>query len=291
MNSNTLKALMGSAIGIFLFFIPIPDGEGHNIPLVILINAIKSIISKPTLNLLIIIVLFLLCCSWLASRFTNIENIKKFHSKDHPIVGLVFFLSLIIAIMVQWQSGPEWILNDDVGGLAVAISRTVITTVIIAGIGVIFLIEFGILEFIGTLLEPLMRPLYRTPGVSAVDAITSFVAAPAVGIFMTNKLYKQKTYTQREAATIASSFSICSLGFFAYLAGAGDILPYLPHMIIASFIINFLLATIMARIPPLSLKKDQYIDGTPRQPDLHNIANPPLQEQVELRHNVLAVSH
>ena len=85
-------------------------------------------------------------------------------------------------------------------------------------------------------------------------AVASFVAAPAVGIFITNKLYLEGHYTQRESASIATNFSICSLGFFALLASIGGIMAYLPHMIIVSFIINFTLAALMVRIPPLSRK-------------------------------------
>lgn len=55
-----------------------------------------------------------------------------------------------------------------------------------------FITEFGLLEYIGVLIEPLMRPVFKVPGYAAIDAVTSFVANPTLGIFFTNKLYKEK---------------------------------------------------------------------------------------------------
>ncbi|MBV7435040.1 hypothetical protein KRX19_08390 [Cardiobacteriaceae bacterium TAE3-ERU3] len=260
--SGAIKAIIGSLIGILVFFIPLPTGDGGSkIPLVSIIGAVKGAVSG-VLPYVVLLILFLLCVSWLLFLRKQPERLQKFHRKDNWLVGTLFIIALFIDILLVFNIGPDWLLNKDVGGLVLYLSGSVLLTVTIAGFFVVFLTEFGFLEFLGTLLEPLMRPLYRLPGNSAVDAITSFVSAAAVGIFFTNRLYERGTYTQREAAAVASSFSICSLGFFAVLADTANIIDYLPYMIIVSFIVNFLLAAIMVRIPPLSRKKDIYIDGS-----------------------------
>lgn len=259
-NHGRAKAILGSCAGLFIFFFPIPSTEGAKIPLVIMINSAKTLLGD-TVNYLTLAIITLLCFTWIFSFFTKNKKIQSYHKKDGIISGVFFILAAFFAYLITFNIGPQWLLNEEVGGLSLYLGGSVFLTVTIAGLFVVLLTQFGFLEFIGTLFEPLMRPLYRLPGKSAVDAVASFVAAPAVGIFVTNKLYETGHYTQREAASIATSFSICSLGFFALLASIGDIMAYLPHMIISSFFINFILAAIMVRIPPLSNKLDVYHDG------------------------------
>lgn len=260
-STGALKALTGSLIGLSIFFIPFAvDGDQSKVPLVSIIDAIKSFLGG-SLEYITLGITLLLSVTWIASRFSANKALKDYHRKDNTVVGFLFLLGAVFAALLVFKVGPEWFLHKDVGGLALYLGGSVFLTVTVAGFFVLFLTEFGFLEFVGTLMEPLMRPLYRLPGRSAVDAVASFVAAPAVGIFITNKLYNSGHYTQREAASIATNFSICSLGFFALLASIGGIMEYLPHMIISSFIINFVLAAVVTRIPPLNNKPDTFFDG------------------------------
>ncbi|MBY5940909.1 hypothetical protein KUW00_08390 [Halomonas sp. DP5N14-9] len=267
--SAGVTSLVGSLIGLCIFFFPFPTADGSlKIPLVIIIDYLKSSLGGA-LEYLTLGLVALLCVTWLLSRRVASSGasspwrraVAAYHEKDGTMTGLTFLLAAVFTFMLVFQIGPDWLLHKDVGGLALYLGGSVFLTVAIAGLFVLFLTEFGFLEFVGTLMEPLMRPLYRLPGKSAVDAVASFVAAPAVGIFITNKLYLEGHYTQRESASIATNFSICSLGFFALLASIGGIMAYLPQMIIVSFIINFTLAALMVRIPPLSRKLDVYHQG------------------------------
>lgn len=262
-SSAGLISLAGSLIGLGIFFLPLPDGDGQmTIPLVIMINLLKQTLGGA-LNFITLGLIVLLCVTWLMSRISGHEGLRRYHRQDGTMTGITFLLAAVFAALLAFGVGPQWLLHEDVGGLALYLGGSVFLTVTIAGFFVIFLTEFGFLEFVGTLMEPLMRPLYRLPGKSAVDAVASFVAAPAVGIFITNKLYMEGHYTERESAAIATNFSICSLGFFALLASIGGIMAYLPHMILVSFVINFTVAALMVRIPPLSRKRDVYFAGNP----------------------------
>ena len=107
-----------------------------------------------------------------------------------------------------------------------------------------------------------MRRVYQVPGKAAVDAVSSFVAAPAAGVMITNDLYQKKVYTAREASSITTNFSIASLGGFAFLSSIAGIEDLYNEVVLAAFICVFVLAAIMIRIPPLSRKPDTYIDGT-----------------------------
>ena len=69
-----------------------------------------------------------------------------------------------------------------------------------------FLISYGLMEFIGVFLKPVMRPVWKTPGRSAIDAVASFVGSYSVGLLITNRVYKELRYSTKEACIIATGF-------------------------------------------------------------------------------------
>ena len=265
-NNNNPRGLMNflifTVLGVFVFFIPIiKTEEGSKVPLIVIIDLIKTFLGEA-LTLIVVLLVCLLCVTYVMAKFTTgFSTLKKYHSKDTYITGVLYVLAAIFSTMLLLESGPAFVLNSEVGGLAITLARSVLLTVIVAGSFVMFLTEFGFLEFVGILIEPVMRPLYRLPGRCAVDAVASFVCAPAVGVFITNKLYLNGDYTQREASTITTNFSVCSLGFFAVLTSIAGINHLLPQVIISSLIITFVMGMIVVCIPPLSNKKNIYIDG------------------------------
>ncbi|WP_138159882.1 YjiH family protein [Peptoniphilus catoniae] len=260
--ANFLKALIFSGIGVFMFFIPCLTGsKGESIvPMVYLVNGAKTA-AAGILNHLVMIVCIGLSITYTYGKINKNSYFGKFHEKDGVFTGILYYLAAIFSTMLVFQVGPEQIVNPDVGGLAISLAGSTLFTVTIAGWLVTFLIEFGILEFIGTLIEPIMRRVFLLPGQSAVDALSSFVAAPAVGVFITNKLYNECVYTEKEACCIMTNFSVVSLGFFALLVSITDTQEMYGAAVLTSLLTVFILAIIVIRIPPLSKKKEQYKNG------------------------------
>ena len=79
---------------------------------------------------------------------------------------------------------------------------SVTTIVPIGSVFLAFLTGFGLMEFIGVFMEPVMRPFFKTPGRSAVDAVASFVGSYSLALLITNRVYMEDTYTKKEAAII-----------------------------------------------------------------------------------------
>ena len=260
-SKNIIKFLIFSGIGIFLFFIPCVESNGETVvPMVYLVNKSIELIGDFK-NYLTMAVCIILSITYNISKFNKKGKLYKFHRKDGAVTATLYYLSAIFSIMVVFNIGPSQILDPEVGPTAISLAGNTLFTVTIAGWLVTFLTEFGILEFIGTLIEPVMRKIFKLPGQSAVNALSSFVAAPAVGVFMTNKLYKENVYTEKEAATIMTSFSLVSLGFFALLVSITNTTYMYGNVAITSLLVTFLLAVIMVRIPPLSKKTDTYSNG------------------------------
>ncbi len=69
-----------------------------------------------------------------------------------------------------------------------------------------------------------MRPLWKTPGRSAIDAVASFVGSYSLALLITNRVYKEGKYTTKEAAIIAAGFSTVSATFMIIIAKTLDIM-------------------------------------------------------------------
>lgn len=259
--NNLFKFLIFSAIGVWVFFIPTNIGGVSNVPMVLLIDAVKALLGSTVMNWMVLILCIALSVTFTISRIQKDGPIHRFHKKDGWGTGILYYLSAVFAVMVVFNVGPSQIVNDSVGIEAIGLAGSTLLTVTIAGWLVNFLIEFGILEFIGTLMEPIMRKVFKLPGQSAVTAVSAFVAAPAVGVFMTDRLYHENVYTHKEACCVATNFSVVSLGFFALLVTITDTQYMYGKVVISSLVIVFILAAIVIRIPPLSRKKDRYYNG------------------------------
>lgn len=252
-----IKLFIFSAFGVIFFFAPIFDGAT---PLLVSINWAKAALGTA-LNAIVV-----LCCVALmfATPFSKkVPFLNKYMGTDGVVTKVLYVLGSIFGIMIFAGIGPDWLLSADTGGLAMSLAGSVLLTVALAGIFVTFIANFGMLQFIGTMLEPLMRPLYRLPGYAAVDAATSIACSAAVDVFMANKIYLNKLYTKRDVAVVASNFTICSLGFFLLLCQIAKIPEQYGAVVLTSFGISFIMPIITARIPPLSLIPNEYCDGTP----------------------------
>lgn len=85
------------------------------------------------------------------------------------------------------------------------------------------LLGFGIVHFFGTLLDPMMRPLFRIPGIGGFVVAMGFAAGYPVGAKLTGQLWTQKLVNREEgerlvAFTTSSDpiflIGAVSIGFF-----------------------------------------------------------------------------
>lgn len=85
------------------------------------------------------------------------------------------------------------------------------------------MLGFGIVHFFGTLLDPLMRPLFRVPGIGGFAMALGFASGYPVGARLTSQLWEQRLVTrvegERLVAFITTSDPIfligaVSVGFF-----------------------------------------------------------------------------
>ena len=111
-----------------------------------------------------------------------------------------------------------------------------------------------------------MRPLFRTPGASSIDAVASFVGSYSVGLLITDRLYTQGRYSLREAMIIATGFSTVSATFMIIVAKTLGIMDYWNFYFWSSLVVTFAVTTITAYMPPLSLYNNDAANPMPEAP-------------------------
>ncbi len=112
-----------------------------------------------------------------------------------------------MAFMAVFNFGPAWLFESDM--VPFLYNKLVIPVGLIVPLGSVFLaflVGYGLLEFIGVIMQPVMKPIWKTPGRSAIDAVASFVGSYSIGLLITNRVYKEGKYSAKEAAIIATGF-------------------------------------------------------------------------------------
>ncbi|WP_425517663.1 sporulation integral membrane protein YlbJ [Paenibacillus oenotherae] len=66
------------------------------------------------------------------------------------------------------------------------------------------LLGFGIVHFIGQMLDPLMRPLFRLPGIGGFVVTMGFVSGYPVGARLTSQIWEQRLITRAEGERLVA---------------------------------------------------------------------------------------
>jgi len=127
--------------------------------------------------------------------------------RDTPFLTAVRVLAVPLALLYLFDVGPIVLLQPAVRDLMwLTLVFSVGVIVPIGAALLVLFVQYGVLDFIGTLMRPIMRPLFRLPGRSALDSLTSWVGSYSVGLYLTRKLMEDGFYSRREAYTISPVF-------------------------------------------------------------------------------------
>lgn len=91
--------------------------------------------------------------------------------------------------------------------------------------------------------------------------MSSWFGAASIGLLVTMQEYDKSYYSQREAAIIATTFSVTSIAFTYVVAKTIGVDNNFVFFYLTIALTGFIAAIIMPRIPPLSLKPDTYHSG------------------------------
>lgn len=153
--------------------------------------------------------------------------------------------------MIVADESATFILNDLLTSLVIIF--------VIASMLLPLLLDFGLLEFIGAIFTKIMRPVFLIPGRAAVDCITSWIGDGTLGVMLTSNQYESGYYSAKEAAIISTNFSAVSITFSLIVLSQVDMVDYFGVYYLLVCLVGIVCAIIVPRIPPLSLKKDDYV--------------------------------
>lgn len=263
---NFLKFLIPSLIGILLFMTPITLGGEVTIPVAFFSKNVQTLLE----GFLPLIMTILIAVSSFITMITKIFKPKFIINNGYlknlfdvtPVWFVTRVIGMVIVLATFFKMGSEAIYSDNTGALLLYDLLPILFAVFLfAGLLLPLILDFGLLEFFGSILTKIMRPVFNLPGRSSVDCIASWLGDGTIGVLLTSKQYEDGYYSSREAAIIGTSFSAVSITFsLVVIAQVG-----LGHMFVPFYLIvtlsGLIAAFVVPRIPPLSRKPDSYYNN------------------------------
>lgn len=266
------KLVVFSAAGILLFLVPVRYGGSQEMMSGIVVSWVKAALGQWFAPLLVCVVGVSAVVS-LWHRVSPLSFISKregldtmFSTSKFWIVVRVGGAALMAAVLLG--VGPEWLISEETGGnMLYTVAPTCAAWYLVGGLFLPLLTDYGFIDLFASLLRGVARPLFRIPGRSAVNCLSSWFGSSVCGTYLTISQYEQGFYTGREAVTIISCFSILSVSFCSMIAS----MLGLGHCFGAFYgtiaITGLVLAFLLPRIRPIRSIPDDYCDGAEKAVD------------------------
>ncbi|MDU4892585.1 MAG: YjiH family protein [Clostridium sp.] len=261
-----LKFVLLSSLGVFLFMVPLSKDGQVIIPVATLSNTLRDSLGASLQYIITAIIVITAVSTIITKAFKPkfiMEN--KFLNSLFNVSTIWFIVRImggIFIICTMFQIGPEAIWSGNTGGMVLNDLLPILFSVFLfAGLLLPLLLSFGLLEFVGSLLVKVMRPIFNLPGASAIDCIASWLGDGTIGVLLTSKQYEDGYYTEREACVIGTTFSLVSITFSLVVCDTVG----LGHMFVPFYLVvtaaGLIAAVLIPKLPPLSKKRDIFHNG------------------------------
>lgn len=266
-----LKFIILSLLGIYLFLVPISvtDEDGKtstSLPVAFLANKTLEFLGNSSGLIIMLIISISAVLSIIYSTVFKTSTKRTITNELFNVNWIwvvIRIIGALFAISVYFNVGPGIVLNENTGLMVYNdLLPTLLAVFFFAGLFLPLLMDFGLLEFLGPMFAPIMRPLFKLPGRSTVDNLASFIGDGTVGVMITSQQYEQGFYTRREATVIATTFSVVSITFAIVIAQTIGLVDHFFEFYLSVIIACVVAAFIMPRIWPLKQIPDQYSNGS-----------------------------
>lgn len=263
---NLAKFIICSLIGIGMFLIPVPQGDSFTTLLDFVKNFLSDLFGGSLQYILLVIIvvsaimsLYDFCCkpNWIRKN----HYLKKAFTTT-PLYLISKVIGAVVVVMVVFNMGPEFVTSIDTGATMIDLCKTLLCIVLGFSFFLPFLTDCGIMEFLGVIMRPIVRPLFKVPGRASVDLIASWFGASNAAVILTREQYMKGFYTKREAGYIMTNFSLVSIPFCLMVANTIGISNLFPAFYLTICVVGIVLAVVIARIPPIRTLPDTYQEQT-----------------------------
>ena len=250
-----VKFLVFSIIGIVAFFVYIPTGGGESALLIDIITRFLYGIFEPFYNYLVL----LFCVIALVLVFF----IRKTFSRSgiDIVLSICSIMGTVIVLLMIFDAAPAF-LAATAGATIANMGRSIIM-ILCTAFFVPFLLFHGLIDAIGILAKPLMRPVFKTPGLTAVVVATDLLANFSAAILGTNTLYKEGKLNYKESVIILTGFCSISIGLMLLFAQFLGMMDYFIFYFISAQIVMCLVTVVTVRIPPIKGISTAYYNDKP----------------------------
>lgn len=249
-----------SAIGLAMFFVSVPINGKSTILVDHVLTFVRWALGPAV--------------PWVVLALVVLGTVRPFVTGRWKAGGLrtVFafanVVGLIVAALAVLGIYPGPLADPAIGPFLW--EKLAIPVGLIVPIGAVFLamlIGYGLMEFIGVFVQPIMRPLWKVPGRAAVDAVASFVGSYSLALLITDRVYREGRYTGREAAIIATGFSTVSATFMVIVAKTLGLMDHWTLYFFLTLVITFAVTAITVHLPPLRSIPDDTFESVPHNPE------------------------
>jgi len=252
-----------SFVGLILFLAPIQTGDNFTIPIAVIVAQLHAALGKYVLlslvTICILTALASIVYSWLKFAWLPKYQLTSQIFDTPPFWTVLRILGAVFGVMFYLQAGHNLIIGETTGRAAyVDIGEQMLLIFVTSCIFLPLLTQYGAMEFVGSWVRPVFVRMFRLPGRAAIDATASFVAAASVGLLITIEQYRNGSYNAREAAAVATNFSVVSVPFAVLIASVANIDHIFFQWYITVAVACIIVATVTPRIPPLSRKPNTY---------------------------------
>ncbi len=273
---DLLRFLLPSAIGGFAFLFPVRGDDGvFTIPMAL----VSGWLTAALADVMPYIVLAIIGISAIGTVFWSTRpaseaaagELRQVFTVNRLWLG-IRLVGFVMAVMIVFQVGPEIIWSEITGRVVLFDLATLLVAIFVIAVFLMPLMtDYGLMDLVGTLLSRLFRRLFNLPGRSCIDALASWLSSAPVGILITSQQFERGNYSGREAAVIATNFSVVSVPFCVIVANTVGIEALFLQYYLIVVICGLAAALITPRLPPLSRIPNTYSEAGKQ---LHENLNP-----------------
>jgi len=263
---DILSFIIPSSIGICAFLLPF---EWHGAVNTLIGHCKEYLLAllKDQLGNMVLTVSFLtmiLCVAATAIRPDLVMRNQVFRENliCNPFWFTARLSSIPIVIAALWGSPDMFgLLLKDAQLIVLNLAPKLIILTFIMALTAPMLLDFGLVQFVAVYASPVMRPLFKVPGRSAVDCIASWLGSSLMAVVITAKMHHCGYYNDREAAVMVTSFSLTGIYNIYAIATLLDFRYAFPQVVFSVYLTMFLLALVFPRIWPLTSIPETYHGG------------------------------
>lgn len=259
--------MIPSTLGISAFLFPFEWHGTFNTLVGYCMEYLLVLLTDQSGELVLIVSFFTMMLSVMAALIRPNWIMKSQIFSENLICNAFWFIvrfSSILIVMVAVWGSPEMfgLLLKDARLIVLHLAPKLIVLTFIMALTVPMLLDFGLVQFVAVYASPVMRPLFKLPGRSAVDFMASWLGSSSTAVIITAKMHHRGYYNDREAAVMVTSFSLTGIYNIYAITTLLNFGYAFPQVIFSVCLIMFVLALIFPRIWPLTSILETYHGGT-----------------------------